>query len=109
MQGLSILVVEPDPKFRLLVSRRLEVDGHQITDVSDGRSALRALRDGIWQMLWVHPSREDVSWEEIAHEARATLPDCFITLLSDAVDWAQQLREPGVDAVLPRTGKDAGL
>ncbi len=31
---LSILVVEPHAKFRTLVSRRLEADGHQITDVS---------------------------------------------------------------------------
>jgi CheY-like chemotaxis protein len=52
VDGLAILVVDPDPRYRTLVSRRLEVDGHQVTDVSNGHSALEALRDGFWQMLW---------------------------------------------------------
>ena len=109
MEGLSILVVDADPRFRALVSRRLEVDGHQITDVSDGRSALEALRAGCWHMLWVHPSLPDVSWEELAHEAREQLPDCFITVLSDFAECSHRPEAPWVDAVLPRPWKDAEL
>lgn len=107
--GLSILVVDPDPRFRTLVSRRLEVDGHQITDVSDGQSALAALRDGSWQMLWVHPSDSDVSWKDLAHEAREQSPDCFITVLSRFAERSHRPEDSWVDAVLPLPWKEAEL
>jgi len=106
---LSILVVEPHAKFRTLLSRRLEADGHQITDVSDCRSALEALREGRWQMLWLHPA-DDVSWEELVQEARQQAPECFITLLSDeVVAGPQHLKGPWVDMILPRPWKEAEL
>ena len=108
-QPLSILVVEPHPKFRTLVSRRLQADGHQITDVSDGHSALEALREGSWQMLWLHPAFNDVSWEELAQVARQQAPECFITLLSDVAEGPHCPEEPGVDVILPRPWKDAEL
>ena len=106
---LSILVVEPHPKYRTLVSRRLEADGHQITDVSDGRAALEALREGTWQMLWLHPALSDVSWEELAHEARGQTPCCFITLLSDVAEGPQSPMGPWVDVILPRPWKESEL
>jgi len=109
MDGLSILVVDPDPRLRALVSRRLEADGHVITDVADGHSALKALRDGSWHMLWVHPSVPDVSWEELTHEAREQLPDCFITVLSDFPERPHGPEAPWIDAVLPRPWKDGEL
>ncbi len=106
---LSILVVEPHAKFRTLVSRRLEADGHQITDVSDGQSALEALREGTWQMLWVHPGFGDVSWEELAQKAREQAPECFITLLSDVAEGPQCPIGPWVDVILPRPWKESEL
>lgn len=109
MGGLSILVVDPDPRFRALVSRRLEADGHSITDVSDGGSAREALRDRSWHMLWVHPSVSDVPWEELTHEAREQLPDCFITVLSDFPERSHGPEAPWIDAVLPRPWKEAEL
>jgi two-component system, cell cycle response regulator CpdR len=109
MDGLSILVVDADPRYRTLVSRRLEVDGHQTTDASDGRSAREALRGGTWQLLWLHSSLPDVSWEEIAREAREQLPDCFITVLSDSAESPHRPEASCVDAVLPHPWKETEL
>jgi CheY-like chemotaxis protein len=107
--GLSILVVDPDPRYRTLVSRRLEVDGHHITDVSDGQTALEALRDGSWQMLWVHSSVPDVSWEDLAHKAREQRPDCFVTVLSRSAERSHRPEDSCADAVLPLPWKEAEL
>jgi CheY-like chemotaxis protein len=109
MDGLSILVVDTDPRYRTLVSRRLEVDGHQTTDVSDGRSAREALRGATWQMLWLHSSLPDASWEEIAREAREQLPNCFIAVLSDSAESPHRPEASCVDAVLPRPWKETEL
>jgi CheY-like chemotaxis protein len=109
MDRLSILVVDADPRYRTLVSRRLEVDGHQTTDVSDGRSARQALRGGTWQMLWLHSSLPDVAWEEIAREARDQLPNCFITVLSDSAESPHRPEGSCVDAVLPHPWKETEL
>jgi len=106
---MIILVVDPDPRFRTLVSRRLEIDGHQITDVSDRKSALRALKNGPWQMLWLHPSPPDVSWEELAHEAREQSPDCFITVVSDFAKGPHWPDGSSVDVVLPQPWKETEL
>jgi CheY-like chemotaxis protein len=107
--GLSILVVDPDPRYRTLASRRLELDGHQITDVSDGQSALEALRDGSWEMLWVHSAIPDVSWEDLALQVREQLPECFITVLSRSAERSHHLEDACVDAVLPLPWKDGEL
>jgi CheY-like chemotaxis protein len=107
---LIILVVDPDPRFRTLVSRRLEVDGHQITNVSDGKSALHALKEeGPWEMLWLHPSAPDVCWEQLAHEAREQSPDCFITVVSDFAKGPHWPNASSVDVVLPQPWKETEL
>jgi CheY-like chemotaxis protein len=109
LDGLSILVVDPDPRFRMLVARRLEIDGHHITEVSDGQSALDALRNGPWQMVWMRRALPDVSWEELAHEAREQVPGCFIAVLSEEAERREPTESPWADVVLPSPWKETEL
>jgi CheY-like chemotaxis protein len=46
-----VLVVDDDAVNRLLLSRALERDGHQVRAVANGLEALQALRDGLFDCV----------------------------------------------------------
>ena len=51
MPGARILLVEDDEVLRDLLSRNLEVRGHEVHDAEDARSALAQLRAAVFDLI----------------------------------------------------------
>jgi CheY-like chemotaxis protein len=108
---LSILVVEDDPVFRGVFSRRLRLDARHVEAVADARSALVALELNRWDVLCVDDGLPDHSGRALATEIRRRGQPCAVVLVTGtaATPGDPSLAAPGVDAILPKPCTDTEL
>jgi CheY-like chemotaxis protein/anti-sigma regulatory factor (Ser/Thr protein kinase) len=108
---LSILVVDDDPVFRGVFSRRLRLDARHVEAVADARSALVALELNRWDVLCVDDGLPDRSGRALAAEIRRRGLPCGVVLVTGtaATPGDPSLAGPGVDAILPKPCTDAEL
>jgi len=71
----SILVVEDDPVFRAVFSRRLALDARRVDAVSDAASAIRALATDDWDLVCIDDGLPDQAGRELAAEIHRLQPD----------------------------------
>jgi len=108
---LSVLVVEDDPIFRGVFTRRLGLDARRVDAVGDAASALEALELRRWDVLCVDDGLPDRTGRELAAEIRRRGLRCAVVLVTGtaAAPDDPNLAAPGVDAILPKPCTDAEL
>jgi CheY-like chemotaxis protein len=111
LQACSVLVVEDDPSFRAVFTRRLALDALRVDAVADAESALRLLDLGGWDLVCVDESLPDASGRQLAAEIRRRGLDTGVILVTGAATGLDDplLASEGVDAVLPKPCSDAEL
>lgn len=79
-----ILVAEDDEGVRLLVTRALRLEGHQVVTAEDGEFALEALvdTDGAFDLLLSDIRMPAMTGIELAHVAHGQWPDLTILLMT---------------------------
>lgn len=93
-----ILVVDDEPVNRLLLLKRLEAEGHQVTQATDGLEALAAVEQRIPDMILLDVMMPRMDGFEVCRQLRARtatrgLPIVLVTTLTDRED-----RVRGLDA-----------
>jgi two-component system, cell cycle sensor histidine kinase and response regulator CckA len=108
---LSVLVVEDDPIFRAVFTRRLGLDARRVDAVGDAASALAALETDCWDVLCVDDGLPDQPGRALATEIRRRGLRCAVVLVSGSATTPDDpsLAAPGVDVVLPKPCTDAEL
>jgi len=108
---LTVLVVEDDPIFRAVFSRRLGLDARRVDAVEDAASALAALEAGCWDVLCVDDGLPDRTGRALVAEIRQRGLRCAVVLVTGTATGPDDpsLAAPGVDAVLPKPCTDAEL
>jgi signal transduction histidine kinase/HPt (histidine-containing phosphotransfer) domain-containing protein len=107
MEGpLRILLAEDQDEIRMLTTHQLERNDHQVVAVSDGREALDAARDNLFDVILLDEQMPIVDGVEVAHKIRrdsvnATKRPYLIALTGNNTDEDhQRLRSEGFDFVL---------
>jgi CheY-like chemotaxis protein len=79
-----ILVAEDDPGVRLLVTRALGLEGHQVVAVEDGELALETLaaEEGAFDFVLSDIRMPAMTGIELAHEIAAIWPELPILLMT---------------------------
>ncbi|GGE13432.1 response regulator [Aureimonas endophytica] len=80
----SILVAEDDDGVRLLVSRALRLEGHEVVACEDGELALERLQadDGAYDLVLSDIRMPAMTGIELAHEVAAAWPHLPILLMT---------------------------
>ena len=80
------LIVDDSPSIRLLLVRRLEMEGHETVEAADGRRALAALGkpgpDGEPDIVLLDAMLPDANGAEILHSLKRTRPDLPVLVVS---------------------------
>ena len=111
LAGLSVLVVEDDPVFRSVFTRRLRLDAERVEPVGDGAAALAALAEDHWDLICTDDGLPDGSGRELATKIRRRWPDCAVILVTGSATRPDDpsLAAPEIDAILPKPSTDAEL
>jgi two-component system, sensor histidine kinase and response regulator len=89
-----ILVAEDDPSIRSLITQLLRLEGHDVSEFSDGRSALDALKTSKTDLVVLDIMMPQLDGLALLNEIRAdpetqTLPVVLLTAKADdATTWA---------------------
>jgi DNA-binding response OmpR family regulator len=83
-----ILIVDDDPKIRLLLRRCLEPEGYRVTEAHDGKSVFSVLKASHVDLITLDLTLDSEDGLEIARRLRSTaaVPIIMITGKGDAVD-----------------------
>ena len=98
--ALDILLVDDDQPLREMLTRSFEREGHQVTAVPDGHTALRAAADRIYDVVLLDvalgegPTGHDVA--RLLRARRDVVPIIMLTALDSEADAVQGL-EAGAD------------
>jgi DNA-binding response OmpR family regulator len=98
--ALEILLVDDDEPLRDMLTRSFEREGHQVTAVPDGHSALRAAADRSYDVVLLDvalgegPTGHDVA--RLLRSRRDVVPIIMLTALDSEADAVQGL-EAGAD------------
>jgi DNA-binding response OmpR family regulator len=101
--GLRVLLVD-DGRVGLALARQLELDGHRVSLLPDGRSALAVLIGAGWDLVCLDAQLRDVPATWLAQRIRAQRRACYVVLSNrycfggEETSW----RPDWIDAVLPR-------
>ena len=100
VKALEILLVDDDKPLRDMLSRSFEREGHRVTAVADGESALRAAADQPFDVVLLDialgegPTGHDVA--RMLRRRRDVVPIIMLTALDSEADAVQGL-EAGAD------------
>lgn len=104
LNGLPVLLVDPDPETADKTSEELTEAGAVVTHVSDGREALLHISSERYALVLLEQNLPEVKGLEIVPAIRTLVPDMNIVIYTaeeaDTIGWAAQ--EAGV-FYLPRT------
>jgi CheY-like chemotaxis protein len=101
-----VLVVDDDAVNRLLLSRALERDGHQVRAVANGLEALQALRDGLFDCVLLDVLMPEMDGYQVLGHIRSDprlrrTPVIMISALEDTESVVRCI-EMGADDYLPK-------
>jgi CheY-like chemotaxis protein len=99
-----VLVIDDDPRIRLLLRRLLMVDGHSVETSAGGRDGLRRFQTGRFDVVMTDYAMPDLSGEQVAAAIKNVAPDRPVVLLTgfgDLLDLPAST-PPGVDLVLSK-------
>jgi len=83
-----ILVIDDDPKIRLLLRRCFESEGYRVSEAASGAEALGRLADGAFDLVTLDLSLPDGDGLTVAREVRlrSTVPIVMVTGKGDTID-----------------------
>src|SRR5262245_51762952 len=83
-----ILIVEDDPKVRLLLRRCFEGEGYRVTEAGSGADAIERLRGGTFQLVTLDLNLPDGDGLTVGREirARSQVPIIMVTGKGDTID-----------------------
>jgi signal transduction histidine kinase/ActR/RegA family two-component response regulator len=108
---LAVLVVDDDPVFRSVFTRRLSLDARRVEAVGDGASALATVEAGAWDLLCIDEGLPDRSGRDLVAEIRHRGYAGAVVLVTGSATAPNDptLLSAGIDAVLPKPCSDAEL
>ena len=88
MSQTHILIVDDDPKIRLLLRRCLEPEGYRVTEAHDGKALFSVLNAGPVDLITLDLTLASEDGLELARRIRsvASIPIIMITGKGDAID-----------------------
>ena len=103
-EKLKVLVVEDEDDQRLLITKYLEADGHEVTTAADGAAGVREFLDGWYNVVITDRAMPEMDGVEVARTIRKRAPDKPIIMLTgfgDMMDAGGETLED-VDLVLSK-------
>ncbi len=82
---LSILVVEPDPRVRSVLTECLPLDGHAVATADTGKKALDALDQAQYDVIMTAQGLPDMGGEQLADRIKACNPGMPVVLVTGFV------------------------
>jgi DNA-binding response OmpR family regulator len=102
-RGLRVLLVD-DGRVGRALARQLELDGHRVTLLPDGRSALALLGRTAWDLVCLDAHLRDVPATWLARRLREQRRTCYLVLSNRYCFGLEEtrLRPDWIDAILPQ-------
>ena len=100
---MRVLVIDDDPKIRTFVSRGLTESGYTCAVAEDGETAIRALRDGVYDLALLDVMLPDMTGWQVMDVIRAEKIDIgviFVTARDEVDERVRGLRMGGDDYVV---------
>ncbi len=82
MQGLSILLVDDEDRFRLTLSKRLSERGQEVTAVSSGMEAIHQMKERDFDVVVLDVKMPGMDGLETLSELKKIRPDTEVILLT---------------------------
>ena len=79
---VRILIIDDDKLIRWVLQEICAQDGHDVTDVADTESACRAIKTGLYDMIFADLETEAFDAQEIAGKIKIHQPGASIVLFS---------------------------
>jgi CheY-like chemotaxis protein len=102
MQGEAdlsrILVIDDDAAVRMTIKLVLERDGHAVELASDGLAGMKAIKDGVFDLLIIDIFMPGMDGIETLREVRKHRPDLPVIMISGSSLAGPDVREPGLQA-----------
>lgn len=103
-RSYHVLVVDDEEEILGILRDMIQLKGHRVTAMSDGKKALEVIREGDFDLILTDLGMPDVSGWEVARQAKARNPKVPVILITG---WGAQyedddLTERGVDLVLSK-------
>ncbi len=103
-RSYHILVVDDEEEILGILRDMIQLKGHRVTAMSDGKKALEVIREEEFDLILTDLGMPDISGWEIARQAKARNPKVPVILITG---WGAQyedddLTERGVDLVLSK-------
>jgi len=110
-RALSVLVVDDEPVTRQVVAKYLQMDGHEVVAVSNGRDALSRFRTGKFDLVLTDHAMPEMNGSQLAGAVKGLDPHLPVILLTgfDAAAAFKSDRPPAVDMVLQKPIPQAAL
>lgn len=79
---MKILIIDDDKLIRWVLQEICAQEGHEVTDVADTESACRAMKSGLYDMIFADLETEAFDAQEIAEKIKVHQPGASIVLIS---------------------------
>jgi two-component system, cell cycle response regulator CpdR len=99
VRGKKILVVEDEAPIRACLRMMIEMEGHQVTEASDGAEALKAFTIGQFDLVITDLEMPVMKGNELAVGIKLLAPSVPILMISASASARREAENP-VDALL---------
>lgn len=101
---LRVLLAEDEPALRRIVSSYLQIDGHRVVAVADGRLAVEALGTDTFDLIITDRAMPGMNGDQLAAEVEQRSPQIPVIMLTGLGHLMHETGElpPGIDLVLAK-------
>lgn len=79
---MRILIIDDDKLIRWVLQEICAQGGHEVTDVADAENACRAMRSGLYDVIFADLETETFNTQKIREEIRIHQPGASLVLLT---------------------------
>ncbi len=101
-EPINVLVIDDDERVRTLLGDILRFAGHQVIEASDGKSGMRCLETGGFDVVLTDLGMPEMNGWEVAKIVKRATPQIPVVLITG---WGtnldeQKVKESGVDGII---------